>query len=103
MSLMFRWQLPHFSTQIAPALTQARQPFTVYLGPSREDMMAAVISVTRLTMERVRRAERRAALVTHHSGLLDSGSVLAKLQEENIDVQVELTRKVIMVKTDLWV
>ena len=53
--------------------------------------MAAVTRVTTLTMEDgVGRRRRRVALVTHHTGLLDTGSVLAQLQEENMDVQVKI-------------
>ena len=84
MGILFRWHLPHFSTQISPALTRARSPFTVYLGPSTESLMVAVTSVTKMTLG----AGRRVALVTHHTGLLDTGSVVVMLQEENIDVQV---------------
>ena len=49
--------------------------------------MAAVTSVARMTLGAGRRG-RRVALVTHHTGLLDTGSVVVMLQEENIDVQV---------------
>ena len=49
--------------------------------------MAAVTSVARLTLGAGKRW-RRVALVTHHTGLLDTGSVVVMLQEENIDVQV---------------
>ena len=89
MGILFRWHLPHFSTQISPALTRARSPFTVYLGPSTESLMAAVTSVTRMTLGAGGRG-RRVALVTHHTGLLDTGSVVAKLQEENIALQVRI-------------
>ena len=50
--------------------------------------MAAVISVTKVTMG-PRGRDRRVALVTHHSGLLDTGSVVAQLQEDNMAVQVK--------------
>ena len=50
--------------------------------------MAAVISVTKVTMG-LRGRDRRVALVTHHSGLLDTGSVVAQLQEDNMAVQVK--------------
>jgi len=88
-SLLNRWHLPHFSTQIAPALTQARNPFTVYLGPSTESLVAATISATKVTMG-PRGGQRRVALVTHNSGLLDTDSVVTQLQEDNMTVQIEL-------------
>ena len=92
MVILFRWHLPHFSTQISPALTRARSPFTVYLGPSTESLMAAVTSVTRVTRVTLGAGGRgrRVALVTHHTGLLDTGSVVSQLQEENIAVQVRI-------------
>ena len=89
MVILFRWHLPHFSTQISPALTRARSPFTVYLGPSTETLMAAMTSVNRVTLGAGGRGGR-VALVTHHTGLLDTGSVVARLQEENIAVQVRI-------------
>ena len=50
--------------------------------------MAAVTRVTKLTIGAGGR-RGRVALVTHHTGLLDTGSVLAQLQEENMAVQVK--------------
>ena len=97
-----RWQLPHFSTQVATSLTMARSPYTVYLGPSREALMSAVMEVTRVVMRtnqrpvsRPIRGQQSVALVTHHTGILDMSSLVSQLQEENLAVQVK--RKLIFI------
>ena len=70
------WQLPHLSSDLVTRLEAARQPFSLHLGPSREDLTEAVESLVR----EVAGEEEEVGLVTHHSGLLMVEQLIARLQ-----------------------
>ena len=80
------WQLPHLSSSLVTGLEAARQPFSLHLGPSREELTEAVESVVR---EVVGQGEE-VAVLTHHSGLLQVEQLLASLQGEAHPVQLSV-------------
>ena len=45
--LLNRWQLPHFSSQTSSVFQMKRNPYTIYLGPSKELIMEAALSLVR--------------------------------------------------------
>ena len=61
------------------------RPFSLFLGPSREDMTWAVGT----TVKTIARPYSKVALISHQSSILLSASLLASLQEDRLDVIVE--------------
>ena len=108
--LLNRWHLPHFSAQTVSAYEMDRNPYTIYLGPSKELLMEASIAlVKRLsrntsgskqggmetpphfkTYSKGGQSSKRVGLVTHHTGVLDTAWTLTMLQHLGHETVVEL-------------
>ena len=83
--ILNRFHVPHFSTEMVTEKEMMERPFSLYMGPSKEDMTRAVeTTVTALT-----RPGEKVALITHQSSILLTSSLLANLQKDRLDVTVE--------------
>ena len=80
------WHLPHFSSHLVTRLEADRQPFTLHLGPTREDLTRAVESV----VKEVAGEEEEVAVVTHHTGLLQVEQLISRLQGGGRSVQLSV-------------
>ena len=79
------FHVPHFSTEIVTEREMMERPFTLFLGPSREDMTWMIESTVRAVVQ----PYSKIALITHQTSALLSTSLLASLQGDKLEVLVE--------------
>ena len=82
---MKTFHVPHFSTEVVTESEMMERPFTLFLGPSREQMTWAVESTVRVLAQ----PHSKVALISHQSSVLLSTRLLAGLQRKGLDVMVE--------------
>jgi hypothetical protein len=83
--VMNKFHVPHFSTEMVTEREMMERPFSLFLGPSKEDMTRAVET----TVTAISRPESKVALINHQSSILLTSSLVAALQRERLDVIVE--------------
>ena len=83
--MMNKFHVPHFSTEMVTEREMMERPFSLFLGPSKEDMTRAVET----TVTAISRPESKVALISHQSSILLTSSLVAALQRERLDVIVE--------------
>ena len=79
------FHVPHFSTELVTEREMKERPFTLFLGPSREDLTWAVESTVRSLVK----PYNKVALISHESSILLSTSLMASLQGDRLEVMVE--------------
>ena len=84
-NVLNKFHVPHLSTEMVKEVEIMERPFSLYLGPSKEDMTMAVET----TVKALTRPAEIVALITHETGILLTSSLLTKLQKNRLDVIVE--------------
>ena len=82
---MNKFHVPHLSTEMVTEREMIERPFSLFLGPSKEDMTRAVEA----TIKAISKPANKVALISHQSSILLSSSLLADLQREGMNVMVE--------------
>eukprot|EP00092_Neocalanus_flemingeri_P016164 GFUD01017495.1.p1 GENE.GFUD01017495.1~~GFUD01017495.1.p1 ORF type:complete len:754 (+),score=290.72 GFUD01017495.1:38-2299(+) len=80
-----KFHVPHLSTEMVTEKEMKERPFTLYLGPSKEDMTMAVET----TVKTLAKTGGKVALISHQTSNLLTSSLLSNLQRDRLDITME--------------
>jgi hypothetical protein len=80
-----KFHVPHLSTEMVLETERMERPFSLFLGPSKEDMTKAVET----TVKALTKSGGKVVMISHQSSILLSNSLLANLQRNNFNVILE--------------
>ena len=80
-----KFHVPHLSMEMVSEEERKESHFSLFLGPSKEDMTMLVEE----TVKAITRPYDKVALITHQSSILLSNTLLANLQQHKLIVMVE--------------
>ena len=85
-----KFHVPHLSTEMVSETERKERPFSLFLGPSKEDMTKMVEE----TVKALTQPGGMVGLISHQSSILLSNTLLSNLQHYKLGVMVEdLTEK----------